>query len=80
MKLSGELTIKLSMNAAESYHLVYSSGHDLAAVRAAAVTHTLAGLVSVFGIEIDDELRADVEDKVDFKLNELEAKRKKRRA
>jgi len=80
MKLSGELIVKLSISAAENYHLVYSGSGDLAAVRAAAVDHTLGGIVAVFGIEIDDALRADIESKVDFKLAELESRRKKRRA
>lgn len=79
MKLSGELTLKLATAAADSYHLVYSGG-DLSAVRGAAVDHTIAGIASVFGIDIDDKLREDVEGIVDFKLGELEAKRKKRRA
>ncbi|NUB24694.1 hypothetical protein [Azospirillum brasilense] len=82
MKLTSELTLKLAITAADSYHLIYSGSDDLAAVRAAAVDHTLAGIASVFGIgiDIDDRLRAEVESGVDFRFRELEAKRKKRRA
>lgn len=79
MKLTQELTMKLAAAAADSYHLVYSGG-DLAAIHAAAVDHTISGIVAVFGIEIDDGLRETVERHVDFKLDELEVKRKRKRA
>lgn len=80
MKLSGELTLKGRSPLRRAYHLAYGGSGDLAAVRAAAIDHTLAGIASVFGIEIDVRLRADIESGVDFRLDEPEAKLKKRRA